>query len=108
MLASDYRGTGLIPAILINFLLFFTAEDAWGWGLWKVSKGRGKGRVWGFLGILKMIKMVITAGHKIHINTEYLLITLTCNFFHFFHLQIWCNGSVLITLHYTARLMKAL
>ena len=35
------------------------------------------------------------AGHKIHINTKYLLITITCNFFNFFHLQIWCNGSVL-------------
>ena len=43
MLASGYRVTGSIPAILINFLLFFTAEDAWGWGLWKVSKGGGRG-----------------------------------------------------------------
>ena len=60
MLASGYRGTDSIPAILINFLLFFTAEDAWGWGLWKVSKGRGKGRVRVFVGILKMIKRVIT------------------------------------------------
>ena len=30
VLASGYRGTGLIPAILINFFVFFTAEEAWG------------------------------------------------------------------------------
>ena len=35
VLASGYRGTDLIPAILINFLLFFTAEDAWGGGYGK-------------------------------------------------------------------------
>ena len=27
---SGFRDTGSIPAILINFLVFFTAEDAWG------------------------------------------------------------------------------
>ena len=35
VLASSYRGTDSIPAILINFLLFFTAEDAWEGGYGK-------------------------------------------------------------------------
>ena len=86
MLASAYRGTDSIPAILINFLLFFTAEDAWGGGLWKVSKGRGKGRVWVFTKDDKKGNYCcfFGAGHKIHINTEYLLNTIKCYFLHFF------------------------
>ena len=43
VLASGYRGTGSIPAILINFLFFFTAEEVWVGGGWKVSKGGGRG-----------------------------------------------------------------
>ena len=61
VLASGYRGTGSIPAILINFFVFFYCRRGVGGWLWKVNKGRGKGRVWVFLGILKMIKRVITA-----------------------------------------------
>ena len=48
VLASGYRGTDSIPAILINFLLFFTAEEVWVGGGWKVSKGGGRGGFWFF------------------------------------------------------------
>ena len=42
VLASGYRGTGSIPAILINFFVFFYCRRGVGGG-WKVSKGGGRG-----------------------------------------------------------------
>ena len=43
VLASGYRGTGSILAILINFFVFFYCRRGVGGGGWKVSKGGGRG-----------------------------------------------------------------